>query len=73
VINDRIKAEAKPLFDDVHTILKAKGRDRADDILLKKQLNERMDVIQRDMRDIDAVVQETLCPMVTCLFENQTM
>jgi division protein CdvB (Snf7/Vps24/ESCRT-III family) len=35
VINQKVKEEIKPLFDDVHIILKAKARDRADDILRK--------------------------------------
>ena len=32
-----------------------------------------MDHIVAGMEDIKVVVEETLCPLTTCLFENQTM
>jgi hypothetical protein len=32
-----------------------------------------MNLIDVAMDDIKGVIEETLCPLTTCLFENQTM
>jgi len=62
-----------PALDELQMLLREKARNRADDMLLKKQLNDRMDIIVREQTDINEVVEQTLCPLVTCLFENQNI
>lgn len=62
-----------PIHEDMAILLKDKNRSKADDMLLKQQLNERMDQIQTEMKEINFVIRETLCPLTVCLFENQNI
>lgn len=62
-----------PVLEDMQTLLRDKVRNRANDMLLQQQLNNRMNLIDVIIDDIKCVIEETLCPLTTCLFENQTM
>ena len=57
MIEAKIKEAMMPALDELQMLLREKARNRADDMLLKKQLNDRMDIIVKEQNDVNDVVQ----------------
>ena len=73
VIDGKLKQAMVPVLEDMQTLMRDKVRTRNNDILLQKQMHQKMDDIMNINKEIRSTVEETLCPLVTCLFESSTI
>ena len=73
MIDGKLKEHMKPVLEDMTTLMRDKVRARANDVVIQQKMHNRMDEIMVVFKEVTSTVEETLCPLVTCLFENQTI
>ena len=73
IIEGRINEQMDPVREDMQTLLKTRTRQVADDIIKQNAVVERFNAIRNEFERIVQTVDYTLCPIVSCLFEHQTI
>ena len=52
-------------------LLKTRARQQSDDLIAQNKILDRFNSIKSEFENLVKTVDFTLCPLVTCLFENQ--
>ena len=73
IIETRINEEMTPVREDMETLLKTRTRQVSDDMIKQNAVVERFNAIRNEFERIVQTVDYTLCPIVSCLFEHQTI
>ena len=73
IIERRIDEEMTPVREDMETLLKTRTRQVSDDMIKQNAVVERFNAIKNEFERIVQTVDYTLCPIVSCLFEHQTI
>ena len=71
IIESRLAEHMRPVKEDMEILIKTRSRQQSDDLIAQNAILDRFSAIKREFDSVLKTVTFTLCPIVTCLFENQ--